>query len=232
MGGLEGGGSGVIGLVANLPAGAPLRVLALGAHCDDIEIGCGGTLRRLIGRRDGAECRYEVFASTPARRAEVEAASARLLAGAVAAHVAVGAFRESYFPFVGAEIKDRFEQIAREFQPHMVLVHQRDDRHQDHRVLSDLAWNTFRDGLILEYEIPKWDGDMGAPNFYVPLTAAEVEHKLAVLAECFPSQQGKAWYDEETFRGLMRLRGMECNAAGRYAEAFYGRKAVIEWEST
>lgn len=232
MGGLEGGGAGVIGLVPDLPADEPLRVLALGAHCDDIEIGCGGTLRRLIARPGGIACRYEVFASTPARRAEVEAASARLLEGAATVHVEVGSFRESYFPFVGDAIKDRFEQIAHEFTPHLVLVHQRHDRHQDHRVLSDLAWNTFRDALILEYEIPKWDGDMGAPNLFVPLAAADVEHKLAVLAECFPSQDGKAWYDEETFRGLMRLRGMECNAPSRYAEAFYSRKAVIGWENT
>lgn len=221
----------MIDLVPRSSDREPLRVLALGAHCDDIEIGCGGTLRRLIARRGGAVCRYEVFASTPARRAEAETAAARLLDGAVDAQVAVGEFRESYFPFVGDAIKDRFERVAREFQPELVLTHQRDDRHQDHRLLSDLAWNTFRNQLILEYEIPKWDGDMGAPNLFVPLGAAEVAHKLAVLTECFPSQAGKPWYDEETFRGLMRLRGMECNAPGRYAEAFYNRKAVIGWES-
>lgn len=217
----------MIGLLPDLPAGEPVRALCLGAHCDDVEIGCGGTVRRLIERPGGAEVRYEVFAGTPARRAEAEAAAAALLDGARGAEVAVSDFRESYFPFVGDAIKDRFELIAREFAPHVVLTHQRHDRHQDHRVLSDLTWNTWRDHLILEYEIPKWDGDMGTPNLFVPLTEGQVAHKLRAVLDHYPSQAGKAWFDEETFRGLMRLRGMECNAPSRYAEAFYCRKAIL-----
>jgi LmbE family N-acetylglucosaminyl deacetylase len=217
----------VIALLPVLPADEPLQVLCLGAHCDDVEIGCGGTVRHLIARPAGAIVRYEVFASTAARRAEAEAAAAMLLEGAYGATVAVSDYRESYFPFLGDRIKDRFEEIKTEFAPHLVLTHYRHDRHQDHRVLSDLAWNTFRDRLILEYEIPKWDGDLGTPNLFVPLDGDEVRQKLRIVMEAFPSQADKPWFDEETFRGLMRLRGMECNAPSRYAEAFYCRKAVI-----
>ena len=217
----------MIALRPDIPDDQPLRVLCLGAHCDDIEIGCGGTLRRLIERPGGAICRYEVLSSTPERRAEAEAATEALLDGALERTVAVATFREGYFPFVGDRIKDRFEEIKGEFTPDIVLTHQRHDRHQDHRVLSDLAWNTFRDHLVLEYEIPKWDGDMGVPNLFVPLEPAHVDAKLGVVLERFPSQRAKPWFDEETFRGLMRLRGMECNAPSRYAEAFYCRKAVL-----
>lgn len=213
----------------NLGVGAsePLRVLALGAHCDDVEIGCGGTLTRLARWAGGLEVRYEVFSSTPQRAEEARAAAIDLLRRAHAVKIWVGEYRESYFPYVGDEIKDRFELIKAEFDPHLVLTHQRQDRHQDHRTISDLTWNTFRDHLILEYEIPKWDGDMGTPNVFVPLSAEDVTNKLRVLGQHYPSQLDKPWYDDDTFRALMRLRGMECHAPGRHAEAFYNRKSVL-----
>lgn len=213
----------------NLGVGAsePLRVLALGAHCDDVEIGCGGTLTRLARWAGGLEGRYEVFSSTPQRAEEARAAATDLLRRAHAVNIWVGEYRESYFPYVGDEIKDRFELIKAEFDPHLVLTHQRQDRHQDHRTISDLTWNTFRDHLILEYEIPKWDGDMGTPNVFVPLSAEDVTNKLRVLGQHYLSQLDKPWYDDDTFRALMRLRGMECHAPGRHAEAFYNRKSVL-----
>lgn len=205
----------------------PLRVLALGAHCDDVEIGCGGTLGQLARRPGGLQVRYEVFSSTAERSKEARAAASDLLSGATDLTIWVGEYRESYFPYVGDAIKDRFERIKSEFDPHLVLTHQRHDRHQDHRTISDLTWNTFRNHLILEYEIPKWDGDLGSPNVFVPLSEAEVENKLRVLGRHYPSQLDKPWYDDDTFRGLMRLRGMECHAPDRHAEAFYSRKAVL-----
>ena len=217
----------MISLDLGVDPAAPMRVLALGAHPDDVEIGCGGTLGRLVNRPGGIEVRYEVFSSTPQRAAEARAAATDLLERAVDLTIWVGEFRESYFPYAGDVIKNRFELIKSEFDPHLVLTHQRHDRHQDHRTLSDLTWNTFRNHLILEYEIPKWDGDLGSPNVFVPLSEQEVANKLRVLGQHYPSQFAKPWYDDDTFRGLMRLRGMECHAPDRHAEAFYNRKAVL-----
>lgn len=211
----------------DVPAGEPLRVLCLGAHCDDIEIGCGGTVQHLIARPGGIVCRWCVFSSTPEREREARAAAGDLLQGVVGSTVEIHAYRESYFPYVGDQIKDRFEEIRREFEPDLVLTHYRHDRHQDHRVLSDLTWNTFRDHLILEYEIPKWDGDLGTPNVFVPLEEEQARRKVRVVLDRFASQRTKAWFDEEAFLGLLRIRGLECNASSRYAEAFYVRKAVL-----
>lgn len=217
----------MISLDFGVEAAEPLRVLALGAHCDDVEIGCGGTLGRLARRPGGLEVRYEVFSSTPQRAQEAHAAATDLLSTATEVNIWVGEYRESYFPYVGDAIKDRFEQIKSEFDPHLVLTHQRHDRHQDHRTISDLTWNTFRNHLILEYEIPKWDGDLGSPNVFVPLLEEDVANKLRVLGQHYPSQFVKPWYDDDTFRALMRLRGMECHAPGRHAEAFYSRKVQL-----
>ncbi len=136
-------------------------------------------------------------------------------------------YRDGFFPFVGAAIKDEFESLKLEFQPDVIFTHFRDDRHQDHRLISDLTWNTFRDHLILEYEIPKYDGDFGQPNVFVPIADAICQRKIAILLECFASQRSKSWFDEQTFRAVLRLRGMEANSPSRYAEAFYCRKAVL-----
>ena len=201
--------------------------MCLGAHSDDIEIGCAGIVRLLARRPGGLICRWTVFSASEDRAAEARAAAADVLSDAREATVEVLGFRESYFPAQYAEIKDHVQSVARSFDPHLVLTHFRDDRHQDHRVLAELAWNAFRDQLVLEYEIPKWDGDLGAPNVFVPLSEEEAATKIGTLMAHFGTQRGKSWFDEETFRTLMRLRGMECNAPGRYAEAFYGRKIAL-----
>jgi LmbE family N-acetylglucosaminyl deacetylase len=209
------------------PRGRPLRVLCLGAHSDDIEIGCGGTVLHLVG--SGAKVHWAVF-SGDARRAEEATRSARLFLGRhSAAQLELHGFRDGFFPSAFAEIKDACEALASRIQPDVVFTHVRHDRHQDHRVLSDLAWNTFRDQVVLEYEIPKWDGDLGQPNHYVPLSAATARRKVRALLRVFGTQRSKGWFDEETFMGLMRLRGIECRAESRYAEAFVSRKLTLEF---
>lgn len=218
----------MIGLDFGVPPDQPLRLFCLGAHSDDIEIGCGGTIRRLVNRPGGLECRWMVFSGTPERAEEARRAAADLLDGALAASIDVLDFRESYFPYDGAAVKDAVQDAARAFTPHVVLTHYRDDRHQDHRVLSDLAWNAFRDSLVLEYEIPKWDGDMGRPNVYVPIGPDDAQRKITTIMERFATQGSKAWFDEETFWALLRIRGMECNSPSRFAEAFYGRKVLLD----
>jgi LmbE family N-acetylglucosaminyl deacetylase len=205
----------------------PLRLLCLGAHPDDLEIGCGGTVLRLLAEHPGASVHWVVFAGSAAREAEARASARALLSAAGEVTVAVHAFRDGYLPDAWGQVKDEFEKLKLDIAPHAVLTHWRHDAHQDHRVVAELTWNTFRDQLILEYEIPKYDGDLGAPNFYVPLTAADCERKIAVLMEHFPSQRGRPWFEPESFRALARVRGIECHAPERYAEAFYCRKAVL-----
>jgi len=207
--------------------GAPLRFLFLGAHCDDIDIGCGGTVLRLAREYPRASFSWVVFASNPERRLEAERSAACFLEHAGERRVEILEFRESYFPFVGAELKDHFEVLKQRLDPDVVFTHYREDRHQDHRLVSDLTWNTFRNHLVLEYEIPKYDGDLGKPNFYLPLSQEVVERKVQHLLECFPSQTKRAWFTADTFRALTRLRGIECNAAEGHAEAFHLRKAVL-----
>jgi LmbE family N-acetylglucosaminyl deacetylase len=203
------------------------RVLCLGAHCDDIEIGCGGTLLTLLARRPGIHVDWVVFSSDDERAAEARAGAAVVLERAGSANVHVEAFRGSYFPTVAADIKERFDELGRTTRPDVVFTHWREDLHQDHRVLSELALNTFRDHLILEYEIPKWDGDLGRPSLYVPLEAEAVELKVDTIFDVFASQQGKHWFTKETFLALMRIRGIECKAPSGYAEAFHARKLVL-----
>jgi LmbE family N-acetylglucosaminyl deacetylase len=212
-------------------AAGPLKLLCIGAHADDIEIGCGGLVLQLIGEATPVDAYWAVFSGTRARHQEARRSAALFLKGARRSTVSTMAFRDGFFPYEGARIKDRFEKIRREFDPDLVLTHNRDDRHQDHRVLSELTWNTFRDHWVLEYEIPKFDGDLGSPNCFVPLDADTVQHKIEYLETAFASQRDKHWFHEETFRGLMRLRGMECRAAEGYAEAFYSRKLVIHTRS-
>jgi LmbE family N-acetylglucosaminyl deacetylase len=206
------------------------RVLCIGAHSDDIEIGCGGTILRLLGERPGAlEVRWAVFGAADERRArEARESAARFLAGAARADVRIEAFRDAYMPFDGAAIKDRFESLKTGgFAPDLIFTHWRDDRHQDHRLLSDLTWNTWRDHLILEYEIFKYDGDVGRPNVYAPLDEAAGRRKVELLMTGFPSQAGRQWFTEDVFWATLRLRGVECNSPTRYAEAFHGRKVLL-----
>jgi LmbE family N-acetylglucosaminyl deacetylase len=203
-----------------------LRVLALGAHADDIEIGCGGTLLRLAAARP-LEVLWVVFCSTPARAEEARVSAARFLKGVANQRVVIGSHRDGFLPYEGGTIKDEFEALKTQFTPDVVLTHFREDRHQDHRLVSELTWNTWRDHLILEYEIPKYDGDFGTPNLFAPLPAAVVERKIEHLLASFPSQSSKPWFAPDLFRAVARIRGMECNAPERMAEAFYCRKGVF-----
>ena len=206
---------------------APLRVLCLGAHSDDIEIGCGGTLLQLARLRARVEFRWVVLCASGERAEEARRGARKFLGASAANAVRLHEFRDGFFPAEFSAIKEAFERVAREFQPDIVFTHTREDRHQDHRVVSDLTWNTFRKQLILEYEIPKWDGDMGAPNFFIPVNRRHAHSKAKALLDVFGSQRSKDWFSAETFLGLMRLRGMECRAAEGYAEAFRARKVIL-----
>jgi len=206
--------------------GAPLRVLCLGAHCDDIEIGCGGAMLELVRTRPETEFRWVVLSSDPERASEARASATAFL-GAARHALHVETFRNGYFPWIGAAIKDYFETLKTYDSPDLIFTPWREDRHQDHRVVSDLTWNTFRSHTILEYEIPKYDGDLGQPNVFVPLDAATAETKARLITTVFRSQSDKSWMSEETFRALMRLRGVECAAPSGYAEAFHARKVVV-----
>jgi LmbE family N-acetylglucosaminyl deacetylase len=210
-----------------LPSSAPLHVLCLGAHSDDIEIGCGGLILKLLAGRRKVSVDWVVFSASGQRGVEARRSAALFLRKAHRHRVVIKEFRDGFFPYEPA-IKDAFEELKAGPVPDLVLTHYRHDRHQDHRVLSDLAWNTFRDHLVLEYEIPKYDGDLGTPNWFVPLDRRTSARKVAYLEQVFGSQRDKHWFDAATFMGLMRLRGMECRAANGYAEAFYARKAVME----
>jgi LmbE family N-acetylglucosaminyl deacetylase len=201
-----------------------LRVLCLGAHSDDIEIGCGGLMLTLL-RQGQVEVDWVVFSASDRREQEARRGARLFLKHAVGARIRTYDFRDGFFPYE-PRIKEVFESL-KGARPDLVLTHYREDRHQDHRTLSDLAWNTFRDHLILEYEIPKFDGDLGTPNCFVPLDRGTAARKAKFIQTAFGSQRDKHWFSADTFLGLMRLRGMECRAPGGFAEAFYARKAVI-----
>jgi LmbE family N-acetylglucosaminyl deacetylase len=203
-----------------------LKVLCLGAHSDDIEIGCGGSLLRLLSGDRQLDITWVVFSSSKEREQEARKSSELFLRRANRKELIVKNFRDGFFPFDGAQIKGVFEDLKR-LSPDVIFTHNRKDAHQDHRLLAELTWNTFRNHLILEYEIPKYDGDLGRPNFFVPLDQAIYESKVSYLMEAFETQRGKPWFEKETFLALMRLRGMECNAPSGYAEAFYCRKVVV-----
>lgn len=205
----------------------PLVVLCLGCHPDDIEIGCGGTLLRLIEEQHNCRFYWVVFSAIGARRSEAQRAAKLFVGSERLKHLLLKQFRDGFMPFVGADIKFVFEKLKRTISPDIIFTHNRRDAHQDHRLLSELTWNTFRNHLILEYEIPKYDGDLGQPNFFVPLKKAIYRKKVRYLMDGFATQRSKHWFTEETFLALMRLRGMECVAPSGYAEAFYCRKLVV-----
>ncbi|MEJ2123536.1 MAG: PIG-L family deacetylase [Alphaproteobacteria bacterium] len=207
-------------------AGEPLSVLCLGAHSDDIEIGAGGTILNWIAAGALLNVHWCVLSARAARADEAAASAEAFLARASGKNVELCEFRDGYFPYDGVALKDWFEGLKQRVNPDVVLTHQREDAHQDHREICALTWNSFRDHLILEYEIPKWDGDLGQPNFYIPVNEDILTRKIELLQAHFGSQRSKDWFNDETFRGLARLRGMEARAPSSYAEAFYARKLV------
>lgn len=209
-------------------AGERLSVLCLGAHSDDIEIGTGATLLSLVDRGVRLDVHWCVLSGGGEREREARVSAADFLAHVPSAKVEVMTFRDGFFPEQGEQIKSWFETLKGRVEPDVILTHRRDDAHQDHREVSRLAWNTFRNHCILEYEIPKWDGDMGQPNLYMPVSADALQRKIDLLVSHFGSQRSKQWFDAETFRGLARLRGMECRAPERYAEAFFARKLSLD----
>jgi LmbE family N-acetylglucosaminyl deacetylase len=204
----------------------PIEVLCIGAHCDDIEIGCGATLMRLADERP-ISATWVVLTSTPQRAAEARRSAALVLRSARRRHLQIAPFDDGFLPAQRREVKDYFETLKGLPRPDVIFTHEREDLHQDHRLANELTWNTFRDHLILEFEIPKFDGGITQPNLYFPAGRALVARKCRQLHSAYKSQRGKSWFDEETFRGLMRLRGLECNAPEGYAEAFHARKVRL-----
>jgi LmbE family N-acetylglucosaminyl deacetylase len=210
-----------------LDPGRVSQVLCLGAHSDDIEIGCGGTVLRLAEEYPDCIFHWVVF-SAAGDRAEEALRSAEMFVGPTRLKsLLLKTFPDGFLPFVGAEVKAVFEQLKQTVSPDLVFTTSREDAHQDHRLIAELTWNTFRNHMIMEYEIPKYDGDFGQPSVFVPLTREQCRKKVDCLMEAFPSQHAKRWFEPETFRSLLRLRGMECNAPDGYAEAFYCRKIVL-----
>ncbi len=207
-------------------AASPLKILCLGAHSDDIEIGCGGTILRLAQQYPNCVFHWVVFSAIGVRTTEARLA-AELFAGASALRgPLLKVFQDGFMPFMGAEVKAVFEEL-KSTSPDLIFTHTRNDAHQDHRLLAELTWNTFRDHLILEYEIPKYDGDLGHPSVFVPLESEVCERKVRYIMDTFQSQHSKRWFKSETFFSLLRLRGMECNAPSGCAEAFYCRKLIL-----
>jgi LmbE family N-acetylglucosaminyl deacetylase len=208
--------------------GSARRILCLGAHSDDIEIGVGGTLLKLAEQRFDLEIWWIVFSAPGYRAVEAQESANEFLSGITTREIRVGSFRESYFPSEWPAIKDWFEEIKGKFNPDIVFTHYRDDRHQDHRVLSDLASNTFRNHLILEYEILKYDGDLGSPNVFVPLSEQLCSRKVELLLKHFKTQATKHWFTGATFEAMHRIRGVECVSTTGRAEGFYCRKLVFD----
>jgi LmbE family N-acetylglucosaminyl deacetylase len=207
------------------PAGRPARLLLLGAHSDDIELGCGGSVLRLVAERPTEVC-WVVFSATGDRAREATGSAQDFLAGAASADIRTLDFPDAFFPSRSADIKRAFESL-KAFEPDAIFTHAAHDLHQDHRLLCELTWNTWRDHLILEYEVAKYDADLRSPNFFIPLSPEQCQRKCDLLVRHFASQRSKHWFDAELFKGLMRLRGMECRSPTSYAEGFYARKVVL-----
>ena len=206
----------------------PLQLLCLGAHSDDIEIGCGGTILQLLSDYRNVNVVWVVFSSGREREREARASAALFLKQAKRrTKIIVKNFRDGFFPYQGAAIKEFFEELKRDVNPDLTFTHYRDDRHQDHRTISDLTWNTWRRHLILEYEIPKYDGDLGTPNCFVPLKREICARKIKHICDVFQTQSNKAWLTPDTFQAILRLRGVECAAPDHFAEAFYCRKLLL-----
>ena len=203
------------------------KILCLGAHADDIEIGCGGTILKLAQEYPKAQFYWVVFSAEGQRKNEAYKSAERFLSNIHLKVIDVQTFRDSYFPFIGAVIKDHFVTLKKEFDPDVIFTHFIKDAHQDHRLIGELTWNAFRNHLILEYEIAKYDADLGIPNVYIHLNENIVNKKISNLCEVFSSQSDKEWFGEESFRSIMRIRGLESHSSGKYSEAFYCRKMVL-----
>lgn len=202
-------------------------ILCLGAHCDDIEIGCGGTILRLLNEFKRVNISWIIFSGNTERASEAYASADAFLRNASEKKVLIKDFKDTHFPYIGAQIKDFFEQKIKLFSPELIFTHFRNDAHQDHRVINELTWNTFRNTTILEYEIPKYDGDLGFPNIYIDLDEAICKQKVDYLIDFYKSQSDKRWFSKDTFHSLLRLRGVESNAPHRCSEAFFGRKVLL-----
>jgi LmbE family N-acetylglucosaminyl deacetylase len=216
-------------LKAQLPkaAGSNYRILCLGSHCDDIEIGCGGTILHLLAEHSNTSVFWVVLSSTEARAHEAQRSAAAFLEKAACKEVMIKTFKDGFLPYQGAEVKSFFEELKQRISPDLIFTHYRHDLHQDHRLACELTWNTWRDHLILEYEIPKYDGDFGTPNCFVELDESLCQDKVRSIVNSFASQREKHWFSEDIFLAVLRLRGMECRSATGYAEAFYSRKLVL-----
>jgi LmbE family N-acetylglucosaminyl deacetylase len=217
----------VLPVTLGLDAKGPLRVLVVGAHADDIEIGCGGTILRMVSEHRGLAVDWVVLSGDGERATEASHSASAFLDGAAEKRVAVEGFRDGFFPYDGAAVKEVFERLKSQVDPDVIFTHRLEDRHQDHRLVAELTWNTFRDHLILEYEIPKYEGDLGHPNLFVPLASELCERKVELLRKGFPSQAGRYWFTDDTFWAQLRLRGLESRSLSRYAEAFQARKLVL-----
>lgn len=214
-------------LIGRVAARGTAQVLCIGAHCDDIEIGCGGALQVLQARREKLRISWVVLSGTAERRAETQRAMTMLVRPKQRGELLFGDFADGFFPARYADIKKLFESLKAWPRPDLILVHERDDRHQDHRIVNEMAWSTFRDHLLLEYEVPKWDGGLGVPNLYVPLSRAQARAKVTALLRSHVSQRRRDWFSADTFESLMRLRGIECRSPSGLAEAFHARKVTL-----
>lgn len=201
-----------------------VKILCLGAHCDDIEIGCGGTLLSMLQKFNNAEVYWVVFSSDSRREEEARSSANIFLENTINKKINIEKFKNGYFPYIGTKIKDYFEKIKEQFSPDIIITHYHKDLHQDHRMVSELTWNTFRNHFILEYEIPKYDGDFGSPNFFVPLEYSVCQRKIKIILTSFRTQRDKHWMTKDLLLSILRIRGMECVSATKYAEAFYCRK--------
>ena len=217
----------MLNLLFNKHQQDPFNILFLGAHSDDIEIGCGGTILRLVEEYPNLKVTWVVFGASGTRIDEAQKSAELFLSNITEKSIIIKSFRDGYFPYNGTEIKDCFEELKQQLNPDLIFTHYRNDLHQDHRLIEELTWNTWRNHLILEYEIPKYDGDVGNPNFFVPLNDKIRCKKVDLLTKYFQSQANKHWFTPETFNSLMCLRGIECKSLSGYAEAFFARKLAI-----
>jgi len=206
-----------------------LDVLCIGAHCDDIEIGCGGSILSMLNQNPNINLHWHIFTSSPDRKQEALAGARLFGAKAKSLSVNILDFPDGYLPYEGREVKQAMEAIKQSCSPDLIFTHYRHDLHQDHRKIAELTWNTFRNHLIMEYEIPKWDGDMGQPNTFIEIDKIIAEEKIRFLQEAYNSQQKKRWFTDDLFYSMMRIRGMECNSGSQLAEAFYMNKTVLSF---
>jgi LmbE family N-acetylglucosaminyl deacetylase len=205
----------------------PAHILCLGAHCDDIDIGCGGALLAILAKNSAVRVTWVVFSSTPKRERELRASAKRFLARAAGYDVRVSTFRDGFFPAHFSDIKETFETLKELPEPDLIFTHHRLDHHQDHRIVAELTWNTFRNHIVLEYEVPKYEGGLTTPSAYIALQPDQVDRKVRILLESYKSQARKRWFTPDTFRGLMRLRGIESGAGSGWAEGFHATKLLL-----